>query len=183
MRIVLRSWIQLEKVVQRSIEGVNMRKQLRSYRVVIATMIVMMGSTIARAASKYVCDEPKPETMCTGANTCGSASDVCTINVTRSGYGANVKPGIAKAKNNQFFCIKAGTKVVWMSSSKNTGFSISFGTDSPFDSDNAILGGGAKPVTVTAQTPGCYKYDAGAFTSGTVYGMSGGSKPELVILP
>jgi hypothetical protein len=32
-------------------------------------------------------------------------------------------------------------------------------------------------------TPGCYKYDAGAFRSGTVKGMSGASKPELIILP
>jgi plastocyanin len=172
-----------EDTRQRSIEGVKMRKQLHSYSVIIATATLLLGGAVAHAASKYVCDEPKPETMCTAANTCGSASAVCTVNVTRSGYGANVKPGFPKAKNNQFFCIKAGTKVVWMSSSKNTGFSISFGTDSPFDSDNAILGGGAKPITVTAQTPGCYKYDAGAFTSGSVYGMAGGSKPELVILP
>jgi len=160
-----------------------MRKQLRCYSAVIATTVLLASGTIAQAASKYICDEPKPETMCTAANTCGSSSAACTVNVTRSGYGANVKPGISNAKNNQFFCIKAGTKVVWMSSSKNTGFSISFGTDSPFDPDGAILGGGAKPKTVTAQTPGCYKYDVGAFTSGAVYGMSGGSKPELVILP
>ena len=36
---------------------------------------------------------------------------------------ANVKPGIPNAKNNQFFCIKTGTTVVWMSSKKNNGFS------------------------------------------------------------
>ena len=40
-----------------------------------------------------------------------------------------------------------------------------------------------KQITVKAHTPGCYKYDAGAFFSGAIYGMSGGSKPELVILP
>jgi hypothetical protein len=160
-----------------------MKKQVCSYSVLAATTILLLGGSVARAASKYVCDEPKPETMCSAANTCGSATEECKVNVTRSGYGANVKPGLAKAKNNQFFCVKAGTKVTWMSSSKNTGFSISFGTDSPFAPDAPIFGGGAKPVTVTAQTPGCYKYDAGAFTSGTVYGMSGGSKPELVILP
>ena len=45
------------------------------------------------------------------------------------------------------------------------------------------MGGGKKPVRTTATTPGCYKYDAGAFRSGTVYGMGGGSKAELVILP
>ena len=119
-----------------------MRRQLGSYTVMMATTILSLTGTIAQAASKYVCDEPNPETLCTAANTCGSASAACTVNVTRSGYGANVKPGFPKAKNNQFFCIKAGTKVVWMSSSKNTGFSISFGTDSPFDSDSAIFGGG-----------------------------------------
>ena len=160
-----------------------MRKQLRSCSVAMATTILLVGGALAQSKSKYVCNEPKPEDMCTAANTCGSASAACTVNVTRSGYGANVKPGFPKAKNNQFFCVKAGTKVVWMSSNKNTGFSIWFGTDSPFDPDAPIFGGGAKPITVTAQNPGCYKYDAGAFTSGTVYGMSGGSKPELVILP
>jgi hypothetical protein len=60
---------------------------------------------------------------------------------------------------------------------------ISFGEEAPFDSDAPIRGGGNKPVTVKAQNPGCYKYDAGAFYSGAVYGMSGGSNPELVILP
>jgi hypothetical protein len=45
------------------------------------------------------------------------------------------------------------------------------------------MGGGKKPVTTKATTPGCYKYDVGAFRSGTVYGMSGGNRPELIILP
>jgi hypothetical protein len=77
-----------------------------------------------------------------------------------------VKPGIPNAKNNQFFCIKAGTPVVWMSSNKNNGFMVSFGTDSPFDPDDPIMGGGKKQVRTKASTPGCYKYDAGAFRSG-----------------
>jgi hypothetical protein len=49
-----------------------------------------------------------------------------------------------------------------MTSSKNTGFSIAFGTDPPFNPDDAIIGGGSKPITVKAQNPGCYKYDAGS---------------------
>ena len=121
--------------------------------------------------------------MCNAANTCGSASSPCTIDVTRSGSSANVKPGIPDAKNNQLFCIKAGTTVVWMSSNKNNGFMVSFGTESPFDPDSPIVGGAKKPVTTKASTSGCYKYDVGAFRSGTVYGMSGSSTPELVILP
>lgn len=160
-----------------------MKRQLRSYRVAIATTVLLLSSTLIQAKTKYICDEPKPEDLCNAQNTCGSASAVCTIDVRRSGNGANVKPGIPNAKGNQFFCIKAGTTVVWMTSSKNSGFSISFGTESPFEPDGPILGGGNKPISVKAQNPGCYKYDAGAFTSGTVYGMSGGSKPELVILP
>jgi plastocyanin len=137
----------------------------------------------AQKKSKYVCDENQPETMCNAANTCGSASSPCTIDITRSASSASVKPGISNAKDNQFFCIKAGTTVVWKSSNKNNGFTVSFGTDSPFDPDDPIMGGGKKQVRTIASTPGCYKYDAGAFRSGTVYGMSSGSKSELVILP
>jgi hypothetical protein len=160
-----------------------MRGHLPSYSVVLATILLLLGGTLAQAKSKYICDEPKPEDMCNAANTCGSTSAPCTVDIRKSGNSASVKPGIPNAKGNQFFCVKAGTQVVWMTSSKNTGFTIWFGTDSPFDPDDPIVGGGAKPITVTAHTPGCYKYDAGAFYSGAVYGMSAGSKPELVILP
>ena len=149
----------------------------------VTASILLLGGTMSQAKSKYACDEPKPADLCTAANTCGSASQACSINVRKSGDGATVKPSVPDAKSNQFFCIKAGTRVVWMTSSKNSGFMISFGTDSPFIPDDPIVGGGSKPITVTAQNPGCYKYDAGAFYSGAVYGMSGGSKPELVILP
>jgi hypothetical protein len=151
----------------------------------VLACLVLVVSTDAQAQkkSKYVCNEPQPASLCNAANTCGSASAPCTIDVTKAGNSSNVKPGIPNAKNNQFFCIKAGTTTVWMTSNKNTGFMISFGTDSPFDPDDPIIGGGNKQVTVKANTPGCYKYDAGAFYSGATYGMSGGSKPELVILP
>ena len=151
----------------------------------LLSSIVLLSCETARAQkkSKYVCDETQPESMCNAINTCGSSSTPCTIDITKSGNSSNVKPGIPNARDNQFFCIKTGTTVVWMSSSKNTGFTVSFGTDSPFDPDNPIMGGGHKKVTVKASTPGCYKYDAGAFYSGAIYGMGGGSKPELVIIP
>jgi hypothetical protein len=145
--------------------------------------ILVLASTATFAKSKYACDEPDPASLCTAANTCGSASAPCTIDVNKAGSSSNVKPGIPNAKNNQFFCIKKGTTVVWMTSNKNTGFMISFGTDNPFDPDDPIIGGANKQITVKANTPGCYKYDAGAFYPGAIYGMSGGSKPELVILP
>ena len=147
--------------------------------------VVLLSFTTAQAQkkSKYLCDEERPENRCSAANTCGSVSSPCTIDITRGGYSANVKPSIPDARNNQFICIKAGTTVVWKSSNKNNGFTVSFGSDSPFTPDSPIMGGGKKQVTTKAATPGCYKYDVGAFRSGTVYGMSSGSKPELVILP
>ena len=160
-----------------------MRLRLRSCSVALLTTFVLLGSTLAQKKSKYVCDEPQPADMCNAANTCGSASELCKVDIRKSGDGASVKPNIPKAKSNQFFCVKAGTTVMWMSSSKNAGFSVYFGADSPFTPDDPIIGGGAKPITVKAETPGCYKFDAGAFYSGAVYGMSGGSKPEMVILP
>ena len=154
------------------------------YKVLLAVIgMLLLVSTVAMAKSKYVCDEPDPASLCTAANTCGSASAPCTVDITKAGNSSNVKPGVPNAKNNQLFCIKKGTSVVWMTSNKNTGFMISFGTDSPFDPDDPIVGGANKQVTVKANTPGCYKYDAGAFYSGATYGMSGGSKPELVIVP
>lgn len=160
-----------------------MRTQRKLGTTLAVICLALLACGLAQAKSKYVCDEAQPASMCSAANTCGSASAPCTIDITKAGQSSNVKPGIPNAKNNQFFCVKKGTTVVWMTSNKNTGFMISFGSDSPFDPDDPITGGANKQVTVKAATPGCYKYDAGAFYSGATYGMSGGSKPELVILP
>jgi hypothetical protein len=148
-------------------------------------LCIVLGSSLANAQKKsnYACDEPQPDSMCSAANTCGSASSACTVDITRSVGSSNVRPSIPNARNNQLFCVKAGTRVVWTSSKKNTGFMVAFGTDSPFEPDSPIMGGGNKKVVTRAVTPGCYKYDAGSFTSGTIYGMSSGSKPELIILP
>ena len=164
----------------------KIQRQFNIWRVLLLLFCIVLlswASALAQKKSKYACSETQPESLCNAANTCGSDSSPCTIDIRRSGNSSNVKPSIPEAKNNQFFCIKAGTTVVWMSSNKNNGFMVSFGTDSPFDPDGPIMGGGKRKVTTKASTPGCYKYDAGAFRSGTVYGMSGGSKPELVILP
>ena len=164
-------------------DGMRMQLACKRGALFFLSATVLMGCATMLAQNKGKCDEPQPENMCNAANTCGSASSPCTVDVTRSGDSSNVTPEISKAKNNQLFCIKAGTTVVWKTRKKNTGFLVSFGTDSPFEPDDPIRGGGKKPVTRVAKTPGCYKYDVGTFISGTVYGMSGGSKPELVILP
>jgi plastocyanin len=164
----------------------KMQRLFASLSALLVVLCVVFLNCIAAQAqkkSKYVCDEADPASLCTAANTCGSVTASCTVDITKVRGSSSVKPGIPGAKSNQFFCVKAGTTVVWMSSSKNTGFMVSFGKDSPFTPDDPIMGGGSKQVTVKATTPGCYKYDAGAFVSGATYGMGAGSKPELVIVP
>ena len=154
-----------------------------SLLVLFCVVLLSCATALAQKKSKYLCQEKQPENLCNAANTCGSESSQCTVDITRSASSSNVKPGVPNAKNDQFFCIKAGTTVVWKSSNKNHGFMVSFGTDSPFDPDTPIMGGGMKPVRTKASTPGCYRYDVGTFRSGTVYGMSSGDKGEFVILP
>src|SRR3974390_302850 len=106
------------------------------YKALVALFcLFLLVSTAAMAKSKYLCDEPDPASLCTAANTCGSASAPCTVDITKSGNSSNVKPGVPNAKNNQLFCIKKGTAVVWMTSNKNTGFMISVGTGSRLDPD------------------------------------------------
>ena len=160
-----------------------MRTQKQLATILIVSCMVLLACGLAQARSRFACDEPDPASLCNAANTCGSATNPCTVNITKSGSSANVRPSVPNARNNQLFCVKKGTTVIWMTSNRNTGFMISFGTDDPFDPDDPIIGGANKQITVKANTPGCYKYDAGAFYPGAIYGMGGGSKPELVILP
>ena len=158
----------------------------RQMAVVFCALSFLFGALDVQAQkkSKYACDEPKPEGLCNAQNTCGSPSTVCEVDIRKQGGGAWIKPSVPDPKANQFFCLKAGMGVKWMSDRRNTGFTVSFGADSPFTPDNPIMGGSERPITVKAQTPGCYKYDVGASVSGAIYGMSGStSKPELVILP
>ena len=76
--------------------------------------LLMATAAQAQKKSKYVCDEAQPASVCNAANTCGSTAAPCTVDITKSGSSSNVKPGVPNAKNNQFFCVKAGTTVVWM---------------------------------------------------------------------
>ena len=160
-----------------------MRIQKQLATVLIVSCIVLLACGLTHARSRFACDEPDPASLCTADNTCGSATNPCTVNITKSGSSANVRPSVPNARNNQLFCVKKGTTVIWMTSNRNTGFMISFGTDSPFIPDDPIIGGANKQVTVKANTPGCFRYDAGAFFPGAIFGMSGGTNPELIILP
>ena len=133
-----------------------------------------------RGSEKYLCSEPNPAAVCTAENTCGSASTPCTVEIKRTSDSASATPSIPKAKGNEPFCIKAGTTVTWKSASKNTGFVLDFGPDSPFGSE-AIIGGSDRSPSTVANKKGCYKYSVGACVSGSIYGMCGSAETELII--
>ncbi len=159
---------------------------MKSRRLVVFSLIslfALLGQAVAQKKSKYVCLEAKPETLCTAANTCGSASNPCTVNVNKEGNSASATASITDPKKNALFCVKSGTKVVWHSSNKNTGFVIDFGPQSPFDPNDAIIGGGKNDVTVEAARAGCFKYSVGACYSGATYGMCGNREAEAIVLP
>jgi len=135
-----------------------------------------------QGGKKYVCLEPNPETMCNAATTCGSASAPCTVDVKRTAQAASVTPDIPNAKSNRPFCVKVGTTVTWKSSSKNTGFVLDFGPTSPFD-QGTIIGGSDRSVSAVAKNAGCHhKFSAGAWVSGTIYGMCGNADTEIVVI-
>jgi plastocyanin len=151
---------------------------------VVTCFVLLMSCAMALAETdKYACAEPNPQSLCNSSNTCGSSSSPCTVDVKRDGDGASATPDITGAKGNSTFCVKAGTTIVWESTQKNTGFVVDFGTSSPFGSDDAIIGGAKRSVSVTAMKPGCYKYSAGACISGEIQGMCGSGSAEAIILP
>ncbi len=88
------------------------------------TCVLLLLSCVAALAQndKYACSEPNPQSLCNAGNTCGSSSSPCIVDVKRSDNGASATPSIADAKANSTFCVKTGTKIVWKSTQKNTGF-------------------------------------------------------------
>jgi plastocyanin len=150
----------------------------------ITGLILLMSCAMALAENdKYACADPNPELICNAGNTCGSASSPCTVDVKRDDYGASATAAIPGAKGNSTFCVKTGTTIIWESTQKNTGFVVDFGSGSPFGSEDAIIGGAQKPVSVTAMKAGCYKYSAGACISGGIQGMCGSGAAEAIVLP
>lgn len=139
--------------------------------------------TAQSKSSKYACSEANPAQLCTAANTCGSASTPCSVDVKRTANAASSTPSIPGAKSNSLFCVKAGTTVQWKSTGRDIGFVVDFGPTSPFNPGGAIIGGTDRAITVTAKTPGCYKYSAGACMSGAIYGMCGDTNAELIVTP
>jgi plastocyanin len=147
----------------------------------IAILPLLAGLAAAQSLSKHACSEANPEQLCNAANTCGSASSPCTVDVKRTSDGASTTSSIPNAKKNGTFCVKAGTTVTWKTTSKDVGFLIDIGPASPFEPSGVISGGSDRSVSVVAKKPGCYKYSAGACLSGEIYGMCGSGTAEVII--
>ena len=146
----------------------------------LAFFFVLLAQQQSAHAQKnsYACKEADPTAMCTAANTCSGS---CSVDVKRTANAASATPSFSGAKGNSTFCVKAGTQVTWKSDTKHQGFIVDMGPNSPFDRSD-IIGGSDRSVTVTAKTPGCYRYSAGACLSGAIYGMCGNGTAEVVIL-
>lgn len=151
----------------------------------LALLLVSLAHVqYARAQNKknpYACTLADPTAACTASTTCGSASEPCSVDVKRTSNAASATPSIPGAKGNSTFCLKAGTTVIWKSGTKHQGFVVDMGPTSPFDTPD-IIGGSDKSVTVTAKTPGCYRFSAGACLSGAIYGMCGNGTAQLVVV-
>ncbi len=132
---------------------------------------------------KYACSEPNPAQMCTAANTCGSPTTPCVIDVKRTSDSVSSTPGIPDAKANSTFCVKVGTTVIWKSTAKNVGFVVDVSEASPFNPAGAIIGGSDRSKSVVAKRPGCFKYSAGACVSGAIRGMCDTVNAELIVIP
>jgi hypothetical protein len=146
-------------------------------------VILSTYATAQSKSSKYACAEANPAQLCNAANSCGSASTPCVVDVKRTSNAASSTPDIPNAKGNSLFCVKAGTTVQWKSTGKDIGFVVDLGPASPFDPAGSIIGGSDRAVSVVARKPGCYKYSAGACRSGAIYGMCGETNAELIITP
>ena len=133
-------------------------------------------------SSKDACANPNPASLCSAANTCGSASAPCTVNIKRTAYSSSATPSIPGAKGNDLFCVQAGTTVVWQSTDKGTGFLVDPGASSPFDPPGTFTGGTEKSVSTVAKTPGCITYHLSATAQGGIYGMSKAATAQLIVV-
>src|SRR5260370_37087843 len=110
----------------------------------------MVGQDTKKKIKGDVCSAANPASICAAPNTCGSTSSPCSIDIRRSGGSyATATPSIPDAKSNKAFCMKVGTSVTFMSSSKKTGFEINYGSTNPFLLDLATIGESTDPTTTT----------------------------------
>jgi hypothetical protein len=84
---------------------------MNSRRLVVFSLISLfafLGQAVAQKKSKYACSEAKPEALCNAENTCGSASNPCTVNVNKEGGGASATADTTNKKKNALFCVNQG---------------------------------------------------------------------------
>jgi hypothetical protein len=150
--------------------------------VVPPLLIGYFGGDDKKKPKNDVCAGGDPDSVCSEPNTCGTGGSVCEVDIKRvGGNSASATPNSPNHKSNEAFCVKVGTTITFKSTSKDTGFVLDFGNSSPFDLGPAILGGADRPRSVVAKKPGCYTYSVGACTAGTVYGMCGDDKAQIIV--
>jgi plastocyanin len=147
----------------------------------LALLLLLSNATAQSKSNKYACAEVNPAQLCTSANTCGSATNPCSVDVKKTANSASATPSIPNPKGNSLFCVKVGTTVTWNSTGKDNGFVVDVGPASPFEPPGAIIGGSDRSVSVVAKRPGCFKYSAGACQSGATYGMCGTANAEFIV--
>jgi hypothetical protein len=160
------------------------RSSVLKFSAPLIAISLLSGNMAAHSQNgKDVCADPSAAAqMCTTANTCGSVSKSCSVDVKRTADSASSTPSIPKAKGNSLFCVRVGTTVVWKTTDKGDGFVVDFGSSTPFDPSGAIRGGSARSASVVAQTTGCFKYSVSACHPGEVYGMCGTANTVLVVV-
>lgn len=129
---------------------------------------------------KDVCAQAHPEQLCNSGNTCGSATNPCTVDVKRTANSTAATADVTTPKGNALFCVAPGTTVTWRTTAKNTGFVVDF-PSSPFDTPGAIIGGSDRSVNTEAKQAGCYNYTAGACVSGVIQGMCRDSSATMIV--
>jgi hypothetical protein len=78
--------------------------------------------------------------------------------------------------------VRAGTTITWQSGSKNSGFIVDFGENTPFESQATITGGSKRPVSLVAKKPGCFRFSINACREAAVKGMCTSGSGELVVI-
>ena len=79
-------------------------KALRFLSLALPLVLVAGGDAAhAQKRNPYICTEPDAESLCIAANTCGSPSQPCSVDVKRTSNAASATPDVPKAKGNQTF--------------------------------------------------------------------------------
>jgi hypothetical protein len=58
----------------------------------LALLLCVSNATAQSKNSKYACAEVNPAQSCTSANTCGSASNPCSVDVKKTSESASATP-------------------------------------------------------------------------------------------